>query len=150
MQGNLVLAHRHDAARMQHLRPVAGNFLRLIVVQLTQQPRGGHRPWIGAEQAGHIGPNLQARSLEFRREIRAGGVGPSPAQQHRIAGRIRRDETLSDHHPVERMPIRLQARVGDKVTGRRQQARLERCAVPFFSAQDVPRVHPNGTDTLRA
>ena len=43
VQRDAVLLDRQDAARMQHLRAAAGDFLRLVVVERAQQPRAGHR-----------------------------------------------------------------------------------------------------------
>ncbi len=84
MQRNLVLPHRQDAARMQDLCAVAGNFLGFVVVQGAQQPRGRHGARIGAEHAGHVGPNLEARSRAVwpqnthrRCPIRRGPAAPS-------------------------------------------------------------------------
>ena len=58
VQGNSVLPNGKDTPRVQHLRPVAGNFLRLIVMQRSQQPRGRHGTRIGAEQTRHVSPNF--------------------------------------------------------------------------------------------
>ena len=120
MQRNLVLAHRQDAARVQYLGAIAGDFLRFIVMQGAQQPRRRHGARIGAEHAGHVGPDLEARRVQFGREIRARSVRPAAAQQHGFAGLVRGNESLGDHHLLERPPARLQRRVRREIAGGRQ------------------------------
>ena len=69
VQRNAVLPHRQDAARVQHLRAAGGDLLGLVVVQRAQQPRGGRGARIGAEHAGHVGPDLQPlRPPAWRRD----------------------------------------------------------------------------------
>jgi DNA-binding response OmpR family regulator len=41
------------------------------VVQLAQQSRGRRAAWIGAEHAGHVGPDLQAQCLQLGGKISA-------------------------------------------------------------------------------
>ena len=107
MQWNFVLAHGQNTAWVQHLRTIAGNFLSLIVVQGAQQSGGRHGTGIGTEHAWHVGPNLEARRLQFGGEIRRGGVRSAAAQQHGLAGVVRGDESLGDHHLVECAPLYL-------------------------------------------
>ena len=85
MQRNLVLPHRQDAARMQDLGAVARDFLRFVVVQRAQQPRRRDGARIGAEQARHVGPDLEARRGQLGREIGGRGVRAAAPKQHRIA-----------------------------------------------------------------
>ena len=69
VQRNAVLARRQDAARVQHLRAAGGDLLGLVVVQRAQQPRGGRGARVGAEHAGHVGPDLQPlRRAAWRRD----------------------------------------------------------------------------------
>ena len=149
MQRNLVLPDGQDAARMQDLCAVAGDFLGLVVVQGAQQPGGRHGAGIGAEHARYIGPNLETRRLQLGRKIGRGGVRSAPPQQHGVPGLIRRNETLGDHHLIERPPLRLQALIGCEIAGRRQHARLQSGARARIGTQHPARVRPGGGDSLR-
>ena len=116
MQRDLVLAHRQDAARVQNLGTVARNFLRFVVVQGAQQPRGGHQPRIGAEQTGNIRPYFQPHRRKLGGEVSSGGVGTAASQQHRVAVVVGGDETLRYHHPIERSPMTLHALIRCEIT----------------------------------
>src|ERR1700730_19262002 len=64
VQWNSILPCRQDAPRMQHLRAAGGDLLRLIVMEVSQQPGSWSRPRIRAEHAGDVGPDLQALSAD--------------------------------------------------------------------------------------
>ena len=145
---NPVLAHRQDAARMQNLRAVARDLLRLVVMQRAQQPRGGDRPRIGAEHSRDIGPDLQARCGQLGREIRARGIRASAAEQHRLPRIVRGDESLSDDDSIERSPSGLQSLVRREVARGRQQARLHVRAMAVLGMQHRARIHPGGRNSL--
>ena len=86
VQRNPVLPHRQHAARMQHLGAVAGDLLRLVVVQGAQQPRAS------ARRAG-LALNMPGTSVQISRraarslaaKYAAGGIGAAAAEQHRVA-----------------------------------------------------------------
>ena len=109
----------------KHLGAVARDFLRLIVMQGAQQPRGRDGARIGAEHAGHVGPDLKPRGLELGGEIRARGIRAAAPEQHGVAGGVGGDESLRDDRPARARATRLQRRIRREIAGRRQQARLD-------------------------
>ncbi len=65
VQRDGVLAHRQDAARMQHLGAAGRDFLRLVVVQRLQQACGRHVARVRREHSRHVGPDLQTRGGRY-------------------------------------------------------------------------------------
>ena len=103
-QRNRVLLHRQDAARVQDLGAAARDLLRFVVVERLEQARVRHGLGIRREHAGHVGPDLEPPRAELRREIAARRVGATAAEQHGVAVRVARDETLRDQHACRPTP----------------------------------------------
>ena len=57
---------RDERARVQHLGAVVRDFRRLAMVQLRDEPRVGHQPRIGGQDAGHVLPQHDARARPAR------------------------------------------------------------------------------------
>ncbi len=133
---------------MQNLRAVARDFLRLVVMQRAQQPRGGDRARIGAEHSRDIGPNLETHRGQLGGEIRARGIRASAAEQHRFPRIVRGDESLRDDHPAERGPRALQSLVRCEVARSRQKARPHVGAMAVLGMQHRARIHPGGRNSL--
>ena len=126
---------------MQHLGAAAGDFLRLVVVQLAQQARGRRGARVGAEHAGHVGPDLQPPRAELRGEIRAGGVRAAATQQHGVALAVAGDESLRDHDRRERGQARASA--GSGVKSQVADSQLPRARMlPRSSALQARRARP--------
>ena len=83
---------------MQHLGAGGGDFLRFGVVQAREQARVGHFARVGAEHAGHVGPDLHALRAEQRAEIRGRGVRAAAAEDRGAAVGVAGDEALRDQH----------------------------------------------------
>ena len=149
VQRNAVLLDRHDAAGMQNLRAAAGDFLRLVVLERAQQARSGHRARIGAEHAGHVGPDLQAARLQLRREVAAGRVGAAAAEQHRVAALVARDEALRDPDGARRRPALLQIRIGIVSAGRGEICRAHAGVASLLRFDHGARIDPLHVDPLR-
>ena len=149
MQRDSVLAQRRNATRMQHLGPIAGDFLRLVVMQRAQQPRTRHIARIRTEHARNIGPDLQAQRSQFGREVSARRVGAAAPEHNGVAVLVGGDEALRDDDPLHGAPARLQPGIGRKIAGRGQQFGPWRGIVPAPRAQDLPRIDPGGGYALR-
>lgn len=59
-----------DAARVQDLRPSAGELVRFRERERAQQARLGHHSWVGGEHPRHVGPDLEPLRLEQAGEVR--------------------------------------------------------------------------------
>jgi len=135
---------------MQHLGAGAGDLLRLVVVQLAQQARGGRGARVGAEHAGHVRPDLQSHGFQLCSEVRAGGVRAAASQQHGVARGIAGDEALRDDNRGERRKPGRQRRIGREIAGSRQP--VAACAGAFAHRGEQPCacVPPLRVQTLRA
>ena len=149
-QRDAVLPHRQQAARVQHLRARGRDLLSLVVRERAQLTRGRCRTRVGAEHAGHIGPDLEFTGGEQRGEVGPGGVRAAAAEQHRIARRVAGDETLGDHDRAERRDPGLHRGVGSELAGGREEARLDGGAVASLGSQHRASVQPRGGHALRA
>ena len=96
------LAHRIDAARMQHLGAGRGDFLRFLVVQPRQQARARHLARIGAEHAGDVGPDFHFFRIQQRAEIARRRVRTAATEDHGFAGFVARHEALRDEQVAAR------------------------------------------------
>ena len=83
---------------MQHAAARSGDLLRFGVTEPAQQPRAADLPWIGAEYAGHVGPDFQPPGADCSGQRRGGNVGTAPAEQHFLALGIAGDVTLRQRH----------------------------------------------------
>ena len=149
VQRDAVLACRQDAARMQHLRAAGGDLLCLIVVQRAQQPCGWGGARIGAEQARHVGPDLQPLGTQLRGQIGGGGVRAAAPEQHGVAIFVAGDEALRKHDRRERRKPPLERRVGGEAAHHRQHARPG-TAAGALRAQHGARIRPGDIQTARA
>ena len=149
VQRNAVLLDRHDAAGMQNLRAAAGDFLRLVVFECAQQPRGRHRARVRAEHARHVGPDLQPARLQLRREVAGRSIGAAAPEQHGIAVLVARDEALRDPDRAGRRPALLQFRIGIVGARRREIGRAHAGVAPLLGLDDRARIDPLHVETLR-
>ena len=132
-------AHRHaavaaglDRARVQDLGAGGGDFLRLGVVQPGQQARIRHVARVGAEHAGHVGPDLDAAGAEQRTEVRGRSIRTAAAEDRGAAIGMAGDEALGQQQlrrlrgethaqggirieaAVDRQPLRPVAGIGQR------------------------------------
>lgn len=106
---------------MQHLGTGGGDFLRLVIVQAGQQPRVRHVLGIGAEHAGHIGPDFHPAGTEQRTEIRRRGIRTATPQDRSAAIGVPRNEALGDQQARGlRIETRAPVGVGLPLAGHRQ------------------------------
>ena len=149
VEWDVVLSNGQQASRMQHLGTGRRDLLRFVVGQFQKLPRGRRCARVGAEHAGHIGPDLELPSVEQRREISARSVGPTASEQHCIACRIAGNETLRDQQRTERPKSLLQRGIRPKVAGRRQVVCPLRCRLARLGTQPIPRIEPQGRQAMR-
>ncbi len=128
---------RQDAARMQHLGAAARDLLCFVVVERTQQARARHRVRIRGEHARHVGPDLEAAGAELGGEVAARGVRAAAPEQHGVALRVARDESLGqvDRSVARQSPLQLG--IGLEVAGRRQKVRALGGVRPLLGAQQT-------------
>ncbi len=95
--------HRHaavaagaDRARVQHFRAGGGNFLRLVIIQARQQARIRHFTRVGAEHAGHVGPDFNSLGTQQRTEIRRRRIRTATPQNRGAPILVPGDEALRD------------------------------------------------------
>ena len=151
--------HRHarlaaglDAARMQHLGAGGGDFLRFLVVQARQQARIRHLARIGAEHAGHVGPDLDAAA---RRAARRSTPPRYPNRRDRGSRcRRRRARAMKPWVDQQRAGCRAK-RCAQRGIGRRSR-RTPTGAAPSRSGsaarlalQPVARIQPADVQALR-
>ena len=143
-----ILLHRQDAARMQHLGAAARDFLCLVVVERLQQARVRHRLRVGREHARHVRPDLQPPCAELGGKVTAGRIRAAAPEQHRIASRVARDESLRDQHLAARGQALLELGIGFEIAGRRKVVRALGRVGPLFGMQQRACVEPLRVDAL--
>ena len=95
--------HRHaaiaagtDRARVQYFGAGGGDFLRLVIIQPGQQTRIRHFTRVGAEHAGHVGPDFHPLRAQQRTEIRRRGIRTTTPQNRGTAILMTGDKALGD------------------------------------------------------
>ena len=81
---------------MQHLGAVVRDLGRFAMVELRNQPRVGHEPRIGGEDAGHVLPEHDALGAERAREERRRQIRAAAAERRHAAVRRLADEAGHD------------------------------------------------------
>ena len=150
MQRNAVMARRQNAAGVQDFRAARGDFLSFVIVQRTQQARRRRRARVGAEHAGHVGPDLEPLRAQLGGEVRCRGIGASAAEQHGVAIVVARNEALCDNNRRQDCKPLLQRRIRSEVARGRQHACFSRGAATFLGFQHGPCIDPCHIQPLSA
>ncbi len=149
VERNAVLLHGHDAAGMKHFRPGTRDFLRLVILERSQQARSGHRARICAEHAWHVREGLETPCLELGGKVSARGVRAAASEQHGIAVFVARNEALRDPHRAGARPALLQLEVRLEGARRGQISRSHRRVLALLGLEHGARVDPLHVESLR-
>ncbi len=99
---NRVGARRVEGGRVDHLGAEVGELHEFVVAQRRQREGARHQARIGAHDAVHIGPDLNAVRTEGGAEDRRRVVGPPAAQGRGLALGVGGDKTGDDLRRVAR------------------------------------------------
>ncbi len=148
VERDVVLAGGQDAARVQHLRAVARDFLRFVVVERLEHARRRRGARVRAEHAGHVRPDFEAGGVQLGGEIGGGGIRATTTEQHGVAVLIARNEALGDDDRRELREALLHGLVRSEIAGRGEQARLRRSALALFGLEQRAGIRPLHVDAL--
>ncbi len=141
------IAHRMDAARMQHLGPGGGDFLGLGIVQAHQQTRIRHLARIGAEHAGYVGPDFHGLGVQQGTEVRRRRIRSTTTEHGGVACILACDKSLGNEHVT----------TGSQTCGNfRRMAKTHRGRQPLppfglvgqcLGAQEITRIQPQRVES---
>ncbi len=143
----LAVAGRRYAARMQYLAAGRRKLLRFVVMQRNDQPRRRHDTRVGREHARYVGPDFEPSCLQLGRHVGGRRVGAAATEQHSIAVRITRDESLGNHDATLLFELGLEGRVRLIVAGRRKISACRIRRRPQAACQQIAGVGPASWQT---